>query len=203
MFYSINNTHNVMEAVNFGPNSLLWFVAGLIASIILSVTTRLLIDFYYRPRLLIKNPRSVRRSGNTHIRLPIKNRGRSVAENCSVTIKIEQLGDEQLLPTTPSDVSDPDLTPPFEGDVRINLTWRDGEVTRDINRSGLKTIDICRKVKNGIAIASEDGLSEPALILTENSTYSATIRVTSERGKITNSTIIFESTSSNLGVSIS
>ena len=191
-----------MDAINFGTNSLLWFVAGLVASIILSVATRLLIDFYYRPRLLIKNPNLIRRDGNDYVRIPIKNAGRSVAKNCSVTIEIGKFGEGQPLSTTSSGVSDPDLTPPFDESVRINLMWNNGKTTRDINRSDVGVLDIFRKVENGIAISSEDGLSEPALLLSDNSNYSATIRVTSMKGKATKSTILLESTPSQLDVSI-
>lgn len=189
-----------MTIIELTPSGLFWFVAGLLASIIVSTTTRLFIDFYYRPRLLIENPRLVQRGGNERLRIRVKNEGRTVANKCSALIEINGFEQEQILATTSGGISDPDLTSPLEECIEISPPWDNNSPIRDINRSDFGMLEICQKVDNGIAFASEDGSSDPAVILTHDASYSVTIRVTSAQADAAKETVTIQSTPSQLGV---
>jgi len=196
-----------MVEFTLGVNALLWalvwFVAGLLASILVSVTSQLLTNIYYRPQLIIDNCRIVKRNGSEQIGLQVENQGRSAAENCAASIVFDDIDSEHVRATMPGEDSGPDIKPPIEGEIRIELPWKDSSATRCVNRDDIGTLDICRRIDNRVAIASEDGISSPSLLLTnDQGQYKATVRVTSSESASASTVLTLEPSPSQLDARI-
>jgi len=189
-----------LGAISTGYNALFWFVAGLFASILVSVATRLSVDAYYRPILEIIDCKIIKRGDNQRIRVKVRNSGRRVANNCSISAIFSGIENSLIKPTTSSEIQEPDIKPPIRGDIQTGVAWKDNDTTRELNRGEIASFDICELYSNEIIIASEDGLCHPSVALSNDNKYNITISITSANSTPCSATLNLRSTPTELSI---
>lgn len=179
------NSTNIVNVVSFGTNSLFWLIVGLLLSIVISVCSKMMLNYIYRPKIHYTELESVRYRSTEIGFIRIQNKGRRATEHCSATLRISDVETTSVISTTPETYNGPIKKSPAEDGLLTNLCWAETNpsAARQLNPNEEGTLWVYKRSENGnIIIPSELGWETPAFVLSESERpYQVIICVTTEK----------------------
>jgi len=157
---------------------LVLFILGIITSIFVSVTTRLMLLYIRRPKLHFRDFYYSQREDKKIMVGEVENDGYKSANNCSVYLSLNNLTNSDIISNENCEA----IIETIQGNqTRASLMWmsrRSGDA-QDMNRDDILSFKICEFTGEKVLIPSESGWEKPKVALRlGNLPYDATIQVT-------------------------
>jgi len=177
--------HGFVEQISFGANSLFWLVSGIVVSIGVAVAADVLVDYVYRPQVVVDGVSTVDR-GAEQVRVArVRNEGRRATTHCSAVLTVQSVEPASVLSATVDDEREPLNTYPVEDRVFATISWATPEPSakRHLNPGETALLRLYKRDDRGrLVLPSEMGWELPAAVLSGAAApYDATLRVSSEK----------------------